>query len=89
MESNTYRKPSYYDVFKHTLKSIGSNAAIKKTNTGYQTATSYKNSIQKVYFDIKNELIVYKSMHGYQEAIDRKFKVSWLGNGRVTFKEIN
>ena len=85
---NFYRKPTYYEVFSKTLKNLGNTAKIKKTTTGYQTAISYKDTMQKVFFDIKNEMIIYKSLHGYIEKVDRRFKANWQGNGRVTFTEI-
>ena len=83
-----YRKPSYHEIFMHALKCISSKDVAKKTKTGYETANSYKNITQKVFFNSSDEMLLFKSLHQGKETIDRKVKAQWVGDGKVTFVEL-
>lgn len=88
-----YRKPSFYDVFKHVLENVGKkDVPIKKDEKNgeitYKTAVSFKDTVQKVYFDTSKEIIKFTSMHGHEEKVDYEIKAEWLENGKVTFKQV-
>jgi len=88
-----YKKPSYFEVFKHVLKSVGrQNVPIKKDVKGgkviYKTAVSFRDSVQKVYFDTSKEVIRFTSLHNFKEETDYELKAQWVGDGKVIFKQI-
>jgi hypothetical protein len=88
-----FQEPSNYKVFKHVLTCVGKkNVPIKKDskngNVIYKTAISFRDTVQKVYFDTAKGIIKFTSLHNWKEETDYKIKPEWLGNGKVTFKKI-
>lgn len=83
-----YRKPSYETVFKHVLKNLKKTDSFKKSGSTFKTTTPFSKTIQKVYFDTKNEIIKLTSLYEGREEIDMKLKPTWLGDGQVSFKVI-
>ncbi|RLA78194.1 MAG: hypothetical protein DRG78_15690 [Epsilonproteobacteria bacterium] len=89
-----FQEPSNYTVFKHVLTHIGKkNVPIKKDsrngNITYKTAISFRDTIQKVYFDTRRGIIKFTSLHNWKEETDYEIKPEWLGEGKVTFKRVS
>lgn len=89
MRKKIYRTPSYLDVFKAYLKTIGKDdLPLKQKGSKYFTAVSFKKVVQKVYFDTNDEIISFTSLSNGKEKVDCKVKALWVDEKRVQFKEI-